>query len=1047
MLPQPISFALCAHVYEKTNSFYILEKIASQVANITGKETRLRTFRDFLEEKTSKEEFHIYYANPELALKLLNRGYIMLGKLKDEQCTAYRIVSESYNPSKKLIKVALIDNKFFLLPLAIHIKEYKNFHLIFAKSYKEIVELIKKDKADIGIIYSDSVDDLIDDKNLKIYPDFSFHIPHLILLHPYLQDYKDKILSIKDIEELSSYELDGILKLDKELNMLLDDWGHHDIVDVLVNSLNIGIIIYDEKILFINEYVKTLLNYPEERLYSISILDLLHQQDKKLLTDSNHRRIKGERFPENYELRIFKDDGSLLYVNSIVNTILYKGKYTGLMVFYDITSKKFSENTKTIIGQVNKIVTQSLTEEEIYDGICSSLIENLGLRFAWVGMLNDNKKITPKFFKGTDQKLTETIYEIFQNTSSSYTSVSGEVEITPDLRKQVEKNSYIDELIKKGIMSSCVIPLSKYGKVVSLLNIYSDFVNFFNDSIKDLLSEIQRDLSFALERVERIRHNTIISEALKNSDTWILVTDEKGEIIFVNEAVEKISGYKKEELIGKNPNIFKSGLNPPEFYKEMWDTILRGEIFNAITPNRVKNGEIFHADLKIIPVNLPGDIKRFVAVAKDITEKLRLSEKVQRLQNYDALTELLNMSGFSAFVSQRLNQSKNFGLLVLIDIYEMTYINKIYGISIGDRVLVEVGKNLKKIFDYTEAIARIGADTFGVYIVSEDYDEIYKVYLKLHALNGLLLSIEDKAITIDINAAISIHPKDGEGFKTLYERADITLQRAKKEGQGIIKFFDPEIEKDSEKLWNMFNLVKKAITEKLFSFYYQPYYYTHSLQVAGLEALIRIIERDGRVFTPNFFIDYLENSQYLKVFENWAIREVSDKIKRWQLGISLNISGKTFNDPNFVKLISDIPVEIRNSLTIEITERLFIDKPKLAMKILEEIKSIENPPKIAMDDFGTGYSSLVYLKDLAIDIIKIDRAFIKEMLYDKKSLSIIQTIIDLAQRLEKITLAEGIETEEQYNILKSFGCDLVQGFIFSKPLPEENVSSIYLEKK
>jgi diguanylate cyclase (GGDEF)-like protein len=413
---------------------------------------------------------------------------------------------------------------------------------------------------------------------------------------------------------------------------------------------------------------------------------------------------------------------------------------------------------------------------------------------------------------------------------------------------------------------------------------------------------------------------------------------------------------------------------------------------------------------------------------------------VQRLQNYDALTGLLNMNGFTVNVSQKLNETDVFGLLILIDIYDMTYINKIHGIHAGDQILIQFAEKIKKSFENTDSIARIAADSFGIYLIAETTDDIYKAYSKLYELNNSVFNIDNKIISININAAISIFPKDGKSFKTLYERADITLQQTKKAGSGIIQFFDAAIEKEAEKLWEVFNLIKKASEEKLFTFYYQPYFYTKTLKIAGFEALVRIIDRDGKLYTPDFFIDYLENSQYLSSFENWAINEVTEKIKKWGTNISLNISGKTFSNPILIPILSEITSEIRNKLTIEITERIFINNPEYTMQILSDIKRMKNPPKIAIDDFGTGYSSMSYLRDLPIDIVKIDKSFIKDMVEDKKSLAIVETIIGLAKQLEKMTLAEGVETEKEFTILKTMDCDFVQGFLFSKPLPEKKIA-------
>lgn len=1022
-------FALCPHCTEE--ELVKWGEIANKISKIIKKEIRLKRFSDFSEICFNEQSYDFYYANPDTTITLIEKGYAVLSKLKNKNESLCSIFSQSYFSEKDIIRVALINQKYFFLPLLFHKKEYKKFHILFVKSYDEVINLVRQQQADIGFIYTQISERLKDDRALIFSNDFCFPISHFILMNSSMENFRNELLSIEDFEKVSSEEIENLKSLYNQLDIMLQDWAHHDISEALISSPNIGVLIYHEKIAFCNDYMRTLLGYSENELYNMSITDIVYSEDREKVIDSIKKRLKGEKFSRIYDIRFQKKDGSVIFVECLANTILFRGLYSGFLVFYDITSKKYAEKFKEILMEINKIITQSLTEEEIYSRICKTLVEKLNLKLAWIGILDkQNNRIIPEYSYADDRSILDNFDYGMLNSLLDSASVKGEIVI----------NSESEEYTKTGFRSSCIIPFFKYGKVVSFLNIYSEFPQFFNEINLDILKEIQHDIAFALERVERIRHNTIIAEALKNSDTWILVTDENGNIIYVNEAVERISGYSKEELIGKNPRIFKSGLNPPEFYKELWDTILSGKIFNAITPNRKKDGEIFHVDLKIIPVKLPGNILRFVAVARDVTEKIRLSERVQRLQNYDALTGLLNMNGFTVNVSQKLNETDVFGLLILIDIYDMTYINKIHGIHAGDQILIQFAEKIKKSFENTDSIARIAADSFGIYLIAETTDDIYKAYSKLYELNNSVFNIDNKIISININAAISIFPKDGKSFKTLYERADITLQQTKKAGSGIIQFFDAAIEKEAEKLWEVFNLIKKASEEKLFTFYYQPYFYTKTLKIAGFEALVRIIDRDGKLYTPDFFIDYLENSQYLSSFENWAINEVTEKIKKWGTNISLNISGKTFSNPILIPILSEITSEIRNKLTIEITERIFINNPEYTMQILSDIKRMKNPPKIAIDDFGTGYSSMSYLRDLPIDIVKIDKSFIKDMVEDKKSLAIVETIIGLAKKLEKMTLAEGVETEKQFKILKTMDCDFVQGFLFSKPLPEKKIA-------
>lgn len=1042
MLKRIINLAICPHAKEEEIDKW--EIIAKKISGVLKRQIKIKQLKDF-SQKISSSKYDIYYLNPDDTLKVLEKGYILLGKLKNENESICSITSKSYSQEKDIIKVALINQRYFFLPLLLYRKEYKKFHLLFANQYEEVINLVTSGKADIGFIHSSFIKKVKIDDRINLSDDFCFSISHFILIHPSLEKYKDALLSVDDFQKVSNYEIDNIKSIYGQLEILLRDWAYHDISEALMSSPNIGVIIYHEKILFFNEYARKLLDYDDKELYNLSSIELVYTEDRHKVVENRKKRLKGEKFSQIYHIRFQKKDGSVIFVECLTNTILFRGLYCGFIIFHDITSEKFTERFKELLILINKIITQSITEEEIYEKICRALVEKLNFKTVSIGLIDEQKSnIIYHYHYG--ESLND--YEIATSKVSESDNkkikniLKGEISITPYLRFVPQNSIFSKRIDKKTYISSCMIPLFKSDKVVSVLKLYSDSPNFFNDSIMDILKEIQADISFALERVDRMRHNTIISEALKNSDTWILVTDEKGRIIYVNEAVEKISGYSKEEIIGKNPNIFKSGLNPPEFYKELWDTILAGKIFNSITPNRKKNGEIFHIDLKIIPVKLPGNILRFVAVAKDVTENIRLSERIQKLQNYDALTGLLNMNGFALNVSQKINETYGLGLLILIDIYDMTYINKIYGIQVGDGVLRMFADKIKQIFENNDSIARISADCFGVYTQSDSSEHIYRTYSKLYELRESIFNIDNKQIYLNINASIAIFPKDGIDFKALYERADITLQQTKKIGAGVIQFFNYDIEKEVEKLWEVFHLIKRANEENLYTFYYQPYFHTNDLKIAGIEALVRIIDKNNKIYTPNFFIDYLENSQYLTSFENWAIKEVTNRIKDWNFNISLNISGKTFSNPLFLTILSAISPEIRDRLTIEITERVFINNPDYTMQMLRDIKSMENPPKIAMDDFGTGYSSMLYMRDLPIDIVKIDRAFIKDMINDKKSLAIVQTIIELVKKLGKITLAEGVETDEQYNVLKSEGCDLVQGFLFSKPLAADDIRKI-----
>ncbi|MGC8868675.1 MAG: EAL domain-containing protein, partial [Sulfurihydrogenibium sp.] len=225
-----------------------------------------------------------------------------------------------------------------------------------------------------------------------------------------------------------------------------------------------------------------------------------------------------------------------------------------------------------------------------------------------------------------------------------------------------------------------------------------------------------------------------------------------------------------------------------------------------------------------------------------------------------------------------------------------------------------------------------------------------------------------------------------------------------------------------------------------FIFHYQPYFEVKSGKVAGFESLVRIRDINAYIYYPKDFIDFLENSVYLKDFEEWALKEISEKIKKWKIPISINISARTFEDDLFFEKVEKYLKNLPVSPVIEITERAYINNTKATKELISKLKNMN--VKIAIDDFGTGYSSLSSLKYIDADILKIDMSFIKAMVKDKKSRVLVKTIISLAQDLGMKTLAEGVETQQQKDILVDMGVDYLQGFLLSKPLPEEEVEKL-----
>jgi len=443
---------------------------------------------------------------------------------------------------------------------------------------------------------------------------------------------------------------------------------------------------------------------------------------------------------------------------------------------------------------------------------------------------------------------------------------------------------------------------------------------------------------------------------------------------------------------------------------------------------------------------------------KEIAKREKYQKQLLKKAFHDDLTSLPNRSLFREKLKQAMRKSKqetdySFAVLFL-DCDRFKIINDSLGHTTGDRLLIEVSTRLKSCLRPKDTIARLGGDEFTILLQdTTEIEDAIKVAERINSKLSLPFHLSEREIFINASIGIVLATQDYHTPETILRDADTAMYRAKAEGKGCFKVFEPHMHVSAQKTLELETDLQKAIARNEFLIHYQPLIGLQEGTIEGFEALVRWMHPEKGLISPGEFIPIAEETGSIVAIGMWVLREACYQLRHWQkryfnpnLTISVNLSVKQFAQPNLIEEVDRIlqQTEIDSRcLTLEITESAIVDNTETATKILEALKS--RNIRLSMDDFGTGYSSLSYLHHFPIDTLKIDRSFISRLGNNGENMEIIQTIATLAGHLGMNTIAEGVETSKQLARVKSMGCNSAQGFLFSKPL-ESEAAGILLEK-
>lgn len=557
------------------------------------------------------------------------------------------------------------------------------------------------------------------------------------------------------------------------------------------------------------------------------------------------------------------------------------------------------------------------------------------------------------------------------------------------------------------------------------------------------------------EQVEQEKELRLAASVFAHAVEGILITDRNNSIVRVNEAFCHITGYAFEEVVGANPRILASGRHHAEFFRGMWRRLAqegewRGEIWN-----RRKNGEIFPEWLSIRCIHdHRGRVLNYVAVFTDISERVRNQEHIFQLAYYDNLTGLANrallMDRMEGAIAQASRDGKAVGILFL-DMDRFKLINDTLGHAVGDLLLQKAASVIAGSVRDIDTVSRFGGDEFVICLSDmpgnqPDADDaaaaVAGKILKRLSEPFFLLGHE---VVVTPSIGVAIYPWDGDAPGILIKHADTAMYHAKSQGRDNFQMFTRDMLSIGDERLRLQSALRKALENEEFVVHYQAQVEIESGHIIGAEALLRWCNPELGMVSPAKFIPVAEDTSLIQPIGDWVLSTVCRDWRHWREHllmagdlprIAVNFSPRQFNQPDFVEKLLRVIKESGgepDSLEVEITEATLMRNTDTALDALRRLRA--SGLKIAVDDFGVGYSSLSYLKQFPIDVLKIDQSFIRDLVTNDSDAQIVRAIVAMGRSLNLTVLAEGVENEEQLTFLRREGCQEVQGYLFSKPLP------------
>jgi diguanylate cyclase (GGDEF)-like protein/PAS domain S-box-containing protein len=724
------------------------------------------------------------------------------------------------------------------------------------------------------------------------------------------------------------------------------------------------------------------------------------------------------------------------------------------------------------LSQCNQAIVRCKDEDELFSQICCDAVTFGGMKMSWIGMLDAQKQLKPLASYGSGTEYLEGLQISIDENEAAGRGPTGTAmrEDRPFWCQDFQYDPITAPWHERGALfgwgSSAALPLHRNGVVVGVFTLYSAEVNAFDEAARNLLVEMAMDIDYALNSFEREAQRRLAETSLADSHCLLkMIIDTAPLRVFwkdtelrymgCNPSFAKDAGaFSAQDVIGKD-DYQLAWKEQAECYRADDRRVMSSNIPKLAFEEQQTTPDGTNIWLRTSKVPLQNEANETIGILgiyEDITEQKHIEDRIHYLANFDPLTGLPNRTQLSDHLKYALSLAKRSNghlALMFLDLDHFKDINDSLGHSIGDALLVELAKRLCLVLRTEDTVTRLGGDEFILLLPGIDAIGAARVAQKLldAVAESYWVEFYDLALTASIG--IALYPEDGQDLEALSKSADAAMYRAKQEGRQCYRFFAQEMQVQSARNLQLVNALRHALEHGQLQAYYQPQVAMQDGRIIGAEALLRWRHPEFGMVSPAEFIPVAEGSGLILPIGEWVLRCAVRQAKIWMdqgfdpLIMAVNLSAVQFRHPDLPELITRIldeeglPTEY---LELELTEGVAMHSPQDAIAIMNNLH--ERGIRMSIDDFGTGYSSLSYLKKFKVYKLKIDQSFVRDISTDPEDKAIVSAIINLAKSLGLQTIAEGVETTGQLAFLREQGCDEMQGYLFSKPVPAQQFEAL-----